>query len=343
MTITPGLLSPLSFAGLTLRNRIVMPPMFSGLATPAGEVTDRIVEYHRARAAAGTALVIVEHTYVHPWGRISDTQMGVHDAAMIPGLARLAAAIRHEGAVACLQLAHAGASTTAAVIGRSPVGPSSLRHPFEQDVDPAEAATPAEIDEIVRAFGDGAARAREAGFDAVEVHSAHGYLLSQFLSPLTNRREDEYGGSDANRRRLLLRVLGEVRARLGAQFPVLVRLGVHDEALGGLQINEAVEAAVALVQGGANLIDVSGGLQGSRPPVVVKRGPGWFVPYAELVKAAVPVPVLVTGGFTDAEHADRVIREGRADLVGIGRAMLNDAAWAASAIEQLGGAGGRRM
>src|SRR5512133_722004 len=116
------LLSPISFSGLTLRNRIAMPPMFSGFATPRGEVTDRIVEYHRLRAEAGTALIIVEHTYVHPWGRISDTQMGVHADEMVAGLARLAEAIKREGAVACLQLAHAGASTRTEIIGRAPVG-----------------------------------------------------------------------------------------------------------------------------------------------------------------------------------------------------------------------------
>jgi 2,4-dienoyl-CoA reductase-like NADH-dependent reductase (Old Yellow Enzyme family) len=331
----PTLLSPLSFAGLTLRNRIVMPPMFSGFATPRGEVTDRIVEYHRLRAEAGTGLIIVEHTYVHPWGRISDTQMGVHDDEMIPGLARLAQAIKAEGAVACLQLAHAGASTAVSVIGRSPVGPSSMLHPFEQAVDAAEAMTIAEIRQVITAFGGAAARARQAGFDAVEIHSAHGYLLSQFLSPLTNHRDDEYGGNDENRRRLHLDVLDEVRAQVGSDFPVFMRLGVHDEALGGLQLNEAVRAARALTEQGLDLIDVSGGLQGSRPPMVVQRGPGWFVPYAEAMKAAVRVPVLVTGGFTDPAHADRVVREGRADLIGIGRAMLNDAAWSRVAVEQL--------
>lgn len=332
----PNLLSPLSFAGLTLRNRIVMPPMFSGFATPRGEVTDRIVEYHRVRAEAGTGLIIVEHTYVHPWGRISDTQTGVHDDEMIPGLARLAQAIQGEGAVACLQLAHAGASTASSVIGRSPVGPSSMPHPFAQDVDAAEAMTIAEIRQVIAAFGSAAARARRAGFDAVEIHSAHGYLLSQFLSPLTNHRDDEYGGSDENRRRLHLEVLAEVRARVGSDFPVFIRLGLHDEAVGGLQLNEAVRAARAFTESGIDLIDISGGLQGSRPPVVVQRGPGWFVPYAEAVKTAVTVPVLVTGGFTDPAHADRVVREGRADLIGIGRAMLNDPAWSRTAIEALG-------
>jgi NADPH2 dehydrogenase len=335
MNRMPNLLAPLSVAGLTLRNRIAMPPMFSGFATPSGEVTDRIIEYHRVRAEAGTALIIVEHTYVHPWGRISDSQMGVHDDGMIDGLARLADAITREGAVACLQLAHAGGSTRQDIIGRPPVGPSSLRHPYEKEADPAQAATIEEIREIVAAFGDGAARAKQAGFDAVEIHSAHGYLLSQFLSPLTNHREDEYGGNDENRRRLHLQVLEEIRSGVGSDFPVFIRLGVHDEALGGLDLGEAVRAAVALARGGVSLIDVSGGLQGSRPPVVVARGPGWFVPYAEQIKAAAGAPVLVTGGFTEPSHADRVIREGRADVIGIGRAMLNDPLWAKKAIDEL--------
>lgn len=331
------LLSPLSVAGLTLRNRIVMPPMFSGFATPRGEVTDRIIEYHRLRAEAGTALIIVEHAYVHPWGRLGDTQMGVDDDAMVPGLARLAKAIQGEGAAACLQLAHAGASTTVSAIGRAPIGPALMRHPFEKDADAAEAATAEEIRLTIRAFGDAAVRAREAGFDAVEIHAAHGYLLSQFLSPLTNTRADEYGGDEWNRRRLHLEVLAAVRARVGPDFPVFIRLGASDDTPGGLELEEAVRAAIKLTLSGVNLIDVSGGLQGSRALVVVARGPGWFVPCAQAIKEAVNVPVLVTGGFTDPLHADRVVREGRADLIGVGRAMLNDPGWARSAIAQLRG------
>jgi NADPH2 dehydrogenase len=335
----PTLLSPLSFAGLTLRNRIVMPPMFSGFAEPNGEVTERIVEYHRVRAEAGTALIIVEHTYVHPWGRISETQMGVHDDAMIPGLARLASAIRREGAAACLQLAHAGGSTKASLIGRPPIGASSIRHPFERDADQAEAATPAEIREIIDAFAAAAERAQRAGFDAVEIHSAHGYLLSQFLSPLTNHRDDEYGATDDGRCRLHLGILAAIRARVGNRFPVFIRLGAHDEVEGGLDLGASLRAARRLVHAGIDLVDVSGGLQGSRAPIVVARGPGWFVPYAQAIKELVNVPVLVTGGFTDAAHADRVVREGRTDLVGIGRAMLNDPSWTRTAIEQLRAAG----
>jgi 2,4-dienoyl-CoA reductase-like NADH-dependent reductase (Old Yellow Enzyme family) len=330
----PGLLSPLSFAHLTLRNRIVMPPMWSGKAASDGCVTDAILDYHRVRAAAGCGLVIVEHAFVHPGGRHSSTQIGVHDDQMLNGLQRLAAAIRAEGAAACLQMSHAGSRSTAGLLGRPPLGPSAVRHPYEPNGDVPESLSLGEISEIVRAFGAAAVLARQAEFDAVEIHAAHGFLLSQFLSPLTNRREDEYGRTEENRRRLHLEVLAEVRNAVGPGRPVFVRLGAHDETEGGLELEAAVRTAARLVEHGADLIDVSGGLQGSRG---AGKAPGYFVPYAEAIKAAVNVPVIVTGGISDPAHADRLVREGCADLVGIGRAMLNDPEWARKAIDQLSG------
>ncbi len=329
----PTLLSPLSFAGLLLRNRIVMPPMFSGQATPDGCVTDAIVEYHRVRAAAGCGLVIVEHTFVHPHGRADGTQMGVHSDRMIPDLSRLAAAIKSEGAAACLQITHAGGSTTAETIGRQPLGPSDVPQPYEAHKQVPRPMTSGEIDEVVDAFGAAAVRALSAGFDAVEIHAAHGYLLGQFLSPLTNLRTDEYGGTDENRARLHERVLREIQRRVRSRLAVFIRLGAHDETPGGLELPAAVALARRLSDEGLDLIDVSGGLQGSRPP---GRAPGWFLPYAEAIKREVRVPVNVTGGFGDPVFADRVIREGRVDLVGVGRAMLNDPEWARKAIETLG-------
>lgn len=328
----PDLLSPLSLPGLTLRNRIVMPPMWSSQATPEGLVTPAIVEYHRRRAAAGCGLVIVEHAFVHPRGRHTPTQIGVHNDSTIEGLARLAAAIRREGAAACLQLAHAGSRGTPGVLGMRPLGPSAVRHPYEPQGDVPEAVAPEAIPGIVRAFGDAAERARAAGFQAVEIHAAHGFLLCQFLSPLTNRREDGYGGPIDNRCRLHLEVLAEVIARVGGDCRVFVRLGAHDETPGGLELDDACQAAKLLAAGGATLIDVSGGLQGSRG---VGKGAAYFVPYARAIKAAVPVPVMVTGGISEPNLADRAIREGWADLVGVGRAMLNDPEWARKAIAHL--------
>ena len=328
----PNLLTPLSLSGLTLRNRIVMPPMWSGQAAADGSVTNPIVEYHRQRAAAGCGLVIVEHAFVHARGRHTPTQIGVHNDSMIKGLARLAAAVRAEGAVVCLQLAHAGSRGSSAFLGQKPVAPSAVRHPYEPNGDVPEALTAAQIDEIVDAFGAAAVRAREAGFNAVEIHAAHGFLLSQFLSPLTNQRPDEFGGSDENRMRAHLRVLAEVRRRVAPGMAISVRLGAHDETPGGVELDLSRKTAQALAENGADLIDISGGLQGSRG---IGKVQAYFVPYAEAIKARVRVPVMVTGGIKEPELADSIVRDGKADLVGIGRAMLEDPDWARKAIEFL--------
>jgi NADPH2 dehydrogenase len=326
------LLTPLSFSGLRVRNRIVMPPMWSGQANPNGSVTEKIIDYHRARAAAGCGLVIVEHSFVAPGGRHTATQMGVHSDEMVEGLSRLASAIRAEGAVAALQLSHAGSRASLAVLGTRPVAPSAVRHPHEPAGDVPDELTSPQIRRTVGEFGDAAARARQAGFDAIEIHAAHGFLLSEFLSPLTNHRQDEYGGSLGGRSRIHLEVLAEARRRTGPGFPVFVRLGAHDETPGGLELDESCRVAALLVSSGASLIDVSGGLQGSRG---AGKMPGYFVPYAAAIKADVGVPVIVTGGIREPVLADRIVREGKADLVGVGRAMLEDAAWASKAIRAL--------
>ena len=326
------LLTPLSFSALTLRNRIVMPPMWSGQATPEGGVTDAIIEYHRRRAAAGCGLVIVEHTFVHLRGRHTPTQMGVYSDSLTDGLSRLAAAVRAEGAAVVLQLAHAGSRGSSAIIGQKPVAPSQVRHPYEPDGEIPDALTVEQIREVAAAFGDAAARAFQAGFDAVEVHAAHGFLLSQFLSPLTNHRVDAYGGSLENRARIHTEVLAEIRNRIGPRRPIFIRLGAHDETPGGLELDESCAVAERLAQLGVDLIDVSGGLQGSRGSGKV---PGYFVPYAAAIKTRLQIPVLVTGGIREPVVADRIVREGQADLVGIGRAMLEDPEWARKAIQTL--------
>jgi len=328
----PNLLTPLSFAGLTLRNRIVMPPMWSGQATPEGFVTDGIVDYHRRRAAAGCGLVIIEHAFVHPLGRHSANQIGVHTGAAVEGLSHLASAVKAEGAAACLQLSYAGSRSSSAVLGVTPLAPSAVKHPYEPEGEVPQEATPAQLEEIAAAFGDAADRGRLAGFNAVEIHAAHGFLLSQFLSPLTNRRTDDYGGALEQRARLHREVVTAVRARVGPWFPVFIRLGAHDETAGGLGIDEACNVAACMAENSVNLIDVSGGLQGSRG---VGKGPAYFVPYADAIRRRVGVPVLVTGGIADPLLADRIIREEQADLVGVGRAMLNDPGWAEQAIRML--------
>jgi 2,4-dienoyl-CoA reductase-like NADH-dependent reductase (Old Yellow Enzyme family) len=296
-------------------------------------VTPAIIDYHRERAAAGTALVIVEHSFVHPQGRHSSTQIGVHDDGCVKGLSTLAAAIRGEGAVACLQISHAGARAASRVTGLPVIAPSPVATTREADPDAPGELTHAQIADVIDAFAAAAARARAAGFDAVEIHAAHGFLLSQFLSPLTNRRTDEYGGTHEGRSRLHMEVLAAVRRRAGEDFPVFVRLGLHDERAGGLTLAPACWTASQLASAGAALIDVSGGLAGSDDP---GRGAGYFVEYAEALKEVVGVPVLVAGGIADPRMADLIVRSRRADIVGIGRAMLENPAWTRSAAAVLG-------
>ncbi len=328
----PTLLSPLSFSSLTLRNRIAMPPMWSAKATSAGLVTPAIVEYHRERAAAGCGLVIVEHAFVQKRGRHSNTQLGVYGDECVAGLSVLAKAIRSEGAVACMQISHAGSRSFPRLIGERSLAPSAIPNPREPKSNVPEAATAAQIVEVIDAFAAAADRARRAGFDAVEIHAAHGFLLSQFLSPMTNLRDDAYGGDDERRVRLCLEVLTAVRARVGSGFPVFVRLGAHDEYPGGFTLGAACRASAKLAASGAALMDISGGMAGSDDP---GRGPGYFVAYAEAIKKVVPVPVMVAGGIAEPSHADAIVRGGQADIVGIGRAMLEDAEWAKKAIEKL--------
>ena len=328
----PGLLSPLTVRHRTLRNRIVMPPLWSGKAGLDGLVTDAHVHYHRERAAAGCGLVIVEHAFVEVRGRHSATQLGVHTDAAVPGLARLATAIRAEGALACLQLAHAGSKGNPAVLGRPGVGPSAVAHPYALDCGVPEPLSEPALAAVVQAFAAAADRARRAGFDGVEIHAAHGFLLSQFLSPLTNRRVDAYGGDVQGRGRLHLHVTEAVRRAVGADLLVLVRLGAGDDTPGGLELADSLTLAPALVAAGVDLLDVSGGLQGSRPE---GAAPGYFVRFAEAIRGVAGVPVAVAGGITDASHADLLVREGRTDLVGVGRAMLTNPRWAADAIREL--------
>jgi NADPH2 dehydrogenase len=332
LKIMANLLTPLAISTLKLQNRIVLPPMWSGKATPQGGVTDTIIERLKVRAAGGCALVIAEHSFVHPRGRHSALQMGAHSDEMLGGLSRLASAVKAEGAAVALQITHSGSKGSSAVTGLKPVGPSAIPFPLLSGSEIPEELTASQIEEIVAWFGDAAVRARAAGFDAVEIHAAHGFLLSEFLSPLTNHRTDEFGGTLENRCRILLQVLDEVRRRLGPEFPIFVRLGGHDDAPGGFEVKDACETAVSLVKRGADLIDVSGGLQGAAGP---GKEPGYFVPQAAAVKARVQVPVLVAGGIKDPVHADDIVRSGQADLVGIGRAMLEDPGWARKAIAAL--------
>jgi len=325
-----GLFDPLAIGNLTLKNRIVMPPMANGLADAEGMVTDPLIAHYTRRAPC-VGLVIVEHSFFTQEGKASPNQLGIHDDAMLNGLTRLATSVRAEGTPVCIQINHSGRLGNRAVSGVEPVAPSAV--PSDSSSVVPRALEKDEIQRLIRLFGEAARRAKRAGFNAVEVHGAHGYLLNQFASPLTNIRTDEYGGSFEGRVRFPLEVVTEIRKNVGSDFLLLYRLGASDGEGRGITITESQNFAQRLVRAGINIVDVSGGLIGDSPEGMT--GQGYFLPLAEKIKQAVVAPVIGVGGITDPDFADQTIRQGRVDLVAVGRALLADPDWALSAKRSL--------
>jgi NADPH2 dehydrogenase len=318
----PELSDPLQVGDFTLRNRIVLPPMQSGRATLEGAVTNRLVNYYAVRSGF-LGLPIVEHAYVSLIGKLGAKQLGIYDDSLIVGLKKLASSIHEAGAPAVLQITHAGCVANKKIINAEPVGPSAREKSRELQV--------MELESVAEEFALAAGRAVKAGFDGVELHGAHGYLLNQFFSPLFNKRQDEFGGSFENRVRFPLMVVERVREALDGGL-LLYRLGADDLDPLGIRIEDSVAFAVKLEQSGVDVIDVSGGMCGSDPKQL-RRVKGYFVPQASHVKRAVKVPVIGVGRITQAEQADKFVRDGLVDLVAVGRAFLRDPQWAEKALQ----------
>lgn len=319
-----GLLDPLKVMGLALKNRIVMPPMHTGFATTEGAVTENHVK-HYVRRSKALGLLIVEHSYVSLEGKLSERQVGIYGDSLVPGLEKLSSSVHATGTPVVIQINHAGRVASREATGRQPVAPSRDGNARELKVE--------EIEALTEIFVKAADRAMRAGFDGVEVHGAHGFLLNQFYSPLTNRRRDNYGGPLENRIRFPLEVVERVREKVGGRL-LLYRLGSDDLDPSGTRIEDSQKFAVKLEQAGVDIIDVSGGLCGSRPEQLQDRQ-GYFIPQAQQVRKVVDVPVIGVGGITEPEFGDRLIREGKVDLVAVGRKLLEDPDWAMKAIETL--------
>ncbi len=326
------LLDPLTIKGLHLQNRLVMPPMGTDLATLNGGVTERHLAYYGPRAR-GIGLVIVEHSYVDKGGRYTATQIGIHDDALLPGLTRLVDVIHGSGAPAAIQINHSGGKCIESVCGQQPVGPSPLTYWKE----PTRGLDTSEIKDLVHKFGAAAARAKAVGFDAVEIHAAHGWLLNEFASPLTNTRTDEYGGRLENRFRFPFEVIREVRSQVGDNYPVLFRLGADDFTPGGLTLAESLQMAPLIVTAGIDAMDISSGLCGIYHPT--NKMPGFFVPMAAAMKKVLSIPVIGVGGITTSEQANRFVREEQVDLIAVGRALMKDPDWGVNALQALKDAG----
>lgn len=316
-------LSPAKIGNLELKNRCIFPPMGTAYAK-GSEIGDRTINYHVRRTQGGCAMNILEITSVHITTAAPGTP-GIWDDKFIPGLARLASAIKAAGGKACVQLWHGGRQTYSRAYGvPQPWAPSAL--PCSLTRKPPHPMTVDEIHEIVEAFGDAAVRAKKAGFDAVELHGAHGYLIGGFLSPHSNIRDDEYGRSFENRLRFGLEVIQNVRAKVGADYPVIMRMSVIQHVEDGITLEEGLQAAAAYEAAGVDALDVSQGCYHSLPYTV----PPYFlplgvnVPLAEEVKKRVNIPVIVAGRITTPELAEGILQAEKADFISMGREQLAD-------------------
>jgi 2,4-dienoyl-CoA reductase-like NADH-dependent reductase (Old Yellow Enzyme family) len=336
--MTSQLFTPKAIGSITIRNRIVMPAMTTRLADREGFVTDATIAYFAARAKGGTGLVTVEMASPERVGRHRFHELGIYDDRFLPGLRRLTDAIHAQGAKASIQLGHAGGHTRADICGEPPIAPSAVPHyVFElrgETITPL-AMTQERIAQTVRAFVEAAARAKAANFDCVELHVAHGYLLSQFLCPEENHRIDEYGGSLANRARISLEILRAVKAALH-RFPVIFRLNVNDYFPNGLTFPEGLEVAKWAAVEGADALHVTAGHYRSLPSAHMMTPPmncpeAIFLGYAARVKAEISVPVIAVGRLGNPEVAMAAVESGKTDFVALGRTLIADPDWVTKA------------
>ncbi|MBN2283911.1 MAG: FAD-dependent oxidoreductase [Deltaproteobacteria bacterium] len=320
-----SLFSPITINTMTLSNRAVMAPMGTNLGNPDSTVSEASIAYLKRHAQGRPGLIITEVIGVHQNGLAIDTQLGLFDDRFIPGLRKLTEQAHEEGCRIAAQLHHAGRESFFSLAAGTAIGPSAVPSLIYRT--PPREMTADDIGEIIAAFGDAAGRAREAGFDAVEVHGAHGYLLTQFLSPLANQRTDAYGGPMENRSRFIVEILEAVRKRVGPDFPLSLRLSLDESIKGGYSVDDIQPVLPSFVKAGADIIHASFGTHGSPAGITsapAEYEPGFNARLARKAKDVVAVPVIAVGRFTDPALADEVIGRGDADLVAFGRQFLAD-------------------
>lgn len=334
----PHLFTPGKIGSLTLKNRIMKAPQSSGMSNMDGTVSERLVRYYRQQAAGGAGMIIVEYAYVDDIGaKSAHCHLGISNNEHIPGLAWLAENIREQGAVPAIQIEHCGRQK---FLGTQPIcAPSAIPWPKLWDQYGVQAVphvlTIEEIQDIVHAFGDAALRAKQAGFELVEIHGAHGYLLTNFFSPTTNHRTDLYGGSLGNRMRIYVEIVRDVRKKVGPDFPVTIRLSGTDYEPDGFPIEDTIELAKVLEKEGIDAFHISGGdhhtmIHQVSPMAIDVCHNVWA---AEAIKKVVHVPVIASGSITLPEYAEEIIASGKGDFVGLGRPLWADPEWPLKAME----------
>ena len=332
----PLLFSAFRQGGLNLRNRTVMAAMNNNFSTEQGTANDRVISFIEERAKGGAGLIISEACPVSESGRHRVRSICAFDDRFIPGLKKLAEAVHSHQSCLALQLHHAGRLANEAILGFRPLAPSPI--PRGPGQPPPKEMTVDEIQEVIRDFGRAARRAKQSGFDAVEIHGAHGYLIHQFMSPRTNQRKDAYGGNPEKRIRFALEVTRQVRQEVGPDYPVLFRLSAKEFAEGGYEWEEVLDWAVELEKAGISILDVSGGTNEALLTAVHVIQPMFFppayhAPWAAALKKVVKVPVIAVGRMDSLEIMERTLQAGQADLIASGRQFLTDPHWVIKAAQ----------
>jgi len=327
------LLTPARIGEVEIRNRIVMPPMTTRLADPQGAVTDETIAYYLARAQGGVGLITVEMASPQKGGRHRRCELGIYDDGFLPGLSRLVAEIHRGGAKASIQLGHGGGHTRIDICGETPVAPSAIPHSVfevtDETIVPREMSL-ADIRATVAAFAAAATRAEAAGFDCIEIHAAHGYLISQFLTPFENRRQDEYGGGLENRARIGLEILQAVKEAV--TIPVIFRVSVDDYFPQGMPYREGRQVAIWAARAGADALHIAAGHYRSLPSAARMIPPmeypeATFLAYAADIKTEVAIPVIAVGRLGDPQLAAAAVAGRKADFIALGRPLIADPDW----------------
>jgi 2,4-dienoyl-CoA reductase-like NADH-dependent reductase (Old Yellow Enzyme family) len=315
--------------GLEMNNRLVRSATWEGMGDPDGSVNDRVIDVYRELADGGVGLIITGYMAVRADGRQASTQFLVSDDRFTAGLARLADTVHEHGGKVVAQIVHCGGQANREATGLGPVAPSAVVSPGYPEV-PIE-LSPADIEDIIRCFADAARRVKDAGYDGVQIHGAHGYLLAQFLSPVRNQRRDEWGGSLGKRSRFALEVLRSIRLEVGPDWPVMIKLNAHDFLEGSTTEVDSSYLAAKLAAAGIDAFEVSGGTGGSgklgaaRAKIVTENDEAYFLPQAAAIRAAAPgVPIMLVGGMRSLEKMEAVLASGVADYFSMSRPLIRE-------------------
>lgn len=310
---------------INFKNRVVMPPMATANADENGHITDGILNYYEEKTKNKLfSTVIIEHSFVDVLGKASKNQTSIADDSAIDGMKKLANLVKANDSNVILQISHAGSSASEEVIGQQPVAPSAIKNPSKKSSKLPRELSLEEIKQIIDKFVDAAVRSKKAGFDGVEIHSAHGYLLNQFLSPLTNKRTDEYGGDIDGRIKIHLEIIRKIREKVGDEYPIFIRMGAGDYMDGGLSTQDSIHAAQEFVKAGVDVLDISGGM--CIFSIDDKRA-GFFDFLSKPIFENVDVPVILTGGVKTGDDVEDILNRGVCDLVGVGRSVFKDSNW----------------